>query len=307
MEGTISEKICGYEKIATLTVNHDKIICPCEEICLNFTPLCDSQIKSDENSWYKVDQYHTSKIDPKDSSVDYIGCDWIELTDPQCSVSKFESNHNYEYPYKSCCNCGSCVDTNPYEESCPWYEQYATAGCSDYKTEYSLETSLCCWCEGGLAFSDIFPSFPPTITNSPHISPTCNDFEDWQDDYNYTCLWYETFDEPFCPLYGSMHAENVTAAEACCYCGGGIDESRPTTFPTVTSSHIVYETSSPTVSCSNFEDWSDLNGRNCDWYTMNDKNCEYWYFSSEDGVFALNAVSARVIVFLYGFEIIYNV
>ena len=101
------------------------------------------------------------------------------------------------------------------------------------------------------------------------------------DSRGYDCITYTTF--PRKCLSAEMRANaGVTANEACCACGGGTNEKRPSSEPSISSgpSDSSKPSGNPSVS-SNPSDspkpsscdtpgWVDRYGDGCDWYEEND-------------------------------------
>merc|ERR1712038_1179315 len=84
---------------------------------------------------------------------------------------------------------------------------------------------------------------------------SCEDYPNWQDSYGDGCEWYEEFDLPGCPTYGTnWNGGQGVAKEACCYCDGGTTRSSPTAaVPTHSSSCSSITTSSSKKTCNKEE------------------------------------------------------
>jgi len=112
---------------------------------------------------------------------------------------------------------------------------------------------------------------PPTPT------PDCTDFDGWTDSYGDACYWYEANDGEGCPSYGDSWANpdtGVTPGEACCWCGGGNDNTAPTS-----AAPVAVPTTSPTFAPT------ESNGDTCspiiDTKTCNQtEGCAYNKFDS---------------------------
>ena len=94
----------------------------------------------------------------------------------------------------------------------------------------------CCYCEGG--YDNTMPTSTPSLSPLPSITPTvktCQDYDGWVDKDGNSCEMFEILDSPGCPLYGSFNysISLIFASQACCYCGGGIDDTLPTVSPSV--------------------------------------------------------------------------
>ena len=111
----------------------------------------------------------------------------------------------------------------------------------------------------------------------------CEDVSEWRDgrwgkfdtdyydadDYVFSCLWYEEWDEPGCPLYGDKwpDGDGVTASEACCHCG--------------------YDSNSTPSVCHDYNGWIDVYGGGCDVYEFyDDPACPQYgsLFPNDDGI-----------------------
>ena len=68
----------------------------------------------------------------------------------------------------------------------------------------------------------VIPYSPISVPLSVPVNSDCSDYEGWVDSVYDTCSFYETYDQPGCPLYGSGYAttdgiyEGLTAVDACC-------------------------------------------------------------------------------------------
>jgi hypothetical protein len=114
------------------------------------------------------------------------------------------------------------------------------------------------------------------------------------DSEGFDCIIYNTF--PY--VCGEFAEENanagVTANEACCACGGGTNEKRPSSAPSISSSpsDSSKPSGNPSVSSSPTDSskpstcdtpgWVDSFGDGCDWYELYDlPGCPY--FGNEGG------------------------
>lgn len=53
----------------------------------------------------------------------------------------------------------------------------------------------------------------------PFPTPKCTDTAGWKDSFNDGCSWYETYDNPGCPLYGNEYGGSLGMANNnCCHC-----------------------------------------------------------------------------------------
>jgi hypothetical protein len=96
---------------------------------------------------------------------------------------------------------------------------------------------------------------PPTVS-APTTSAGCVTGDAWTDDSGTTCVWYETNEDPGCPVWSWYPGANgLTAGEACCHCS---------------------ETTAPGT-CSTGDAWLDDLGFGCTWYEDNeDPGCPVW-------------------------------
>ncbi len=91
-------------------------------------------------------------------------------------------------------------------------------------------------------------------------SRLCSDNNTWVDEKHNTCSWYEVEDDPGCPNYGHRSSsDNITAIEACCYCGGGKCSSCYNTLDTTCANDHQWTAviASETISCEWFEENDD--------------------------------------------------
>eukprot|EP00816_Leptocylindrus_hargravesii_P008624 CAMPEP_0196826896 /NCGR_PEP_ID=MMETSP1362-20130617/93853_1 /TAXON_ID=163516 /ORGANISM="Leptocylindrus danicus, Strain CCMP1856" /LENGTH=1879 /DNA_ID=CAMNT_0042207495 /DNA_START=399 /DNA_END=6037 /DNA_ORIENTATION=- len=214
-------------------------------------------------------------------------CAWYERFDSAgCPLSGSDQNELNITANEACCWCGGSAfrqellpSTSPslsaqpsfscygdyidwqdnYGFGCGWYEEVEEPGCPEYGFEVNSDgisaQEACCYCGGGWHET---PSNSPTISY-PSFSCVGN-FIDWLNDYGDDCRWYEENDEPGCPEYGfEVNSDGISAQEACCYCGGGWDETpTPSNSPTI-SSH-------PSQICIDFVDWQDHIDNDCGVY-----------------------------------------
>jgi len=173
-------------------------------------------------------------------------CWWFEgNNDPGCLTDFMFPNGDNVTSKDACCYCGGgeCKDTcfNTFDKgctndeewtaiinheiiSCDWFEENDEPGCvNTYYQFLSMDNvsdprSSCCYC-----------------------SEYCQDLRGWRDERMYFgddrasgvegwgCWWYEEWDQPGCPLYGDKwpDSNNISARDACCYCGGYDNTSNP--------------------------------------------------------------------------------
>ncbi|KAL7425653.1 hypothetical protein ACHAXM_000107, partial [Skeletonema potamos] len=149
----------------------------------------------------------------------------------------------------------TCFDTpnwkDEYVRGCDWYEKLDDSGCPKlgrlYEGNMGVANDNCCHCGGGS--HSLPPTASPTITSSPTKSATpssssapsmCNDTPGWYNYLGYDCVWYEVLDDPGCPKYGNLSADELdiatmsegSAKDNCCYCQNDVDSNvSPTTPP----------------------------------------------------------------------------
>jgi len=203
----------------------------------------------------------------------------------------------------------TCQDENgwvdKYGDSCLWYTM--NDKCCDSYGGVSGSNGLtagqaCCECGGGQTESTTKGTKSPTVkpSPSPSLRPTlspsiskpegqtystvnvdsgnsdtqsgspCIDIPGWKDSYGDTCDWYSVYD-PGCPTYGHIEGMSSTygsleASKACCTCGGGMtSSSSPPPAP-----------APETKQCSNYVDWKNNRGKNCEFFESNPHKCEKW-------------------------------
>ena len=117
------------------------------------------------------------------------------------------------------------------------------------------------------------------------------------DSSGFDCIVYATFPHKCLSADGRANA-GVTANEACCACGGGTNEKRPSSAPSISSSPTDSSkpsgnpsvssnpSDSPKPSSCDTPGWVDRDGDGCDWYEENDApGCPYnGGFGGEMGV-----------------------
>ena len=117
------------------------------------------------------------------------------------------------------------------------------------------------------------------------------------DSSGFDCIVYATFPHKCLSADGRANA-GVTANEACCACGGGTNEKRPSSAPSISSSPTDSSkpsgnpsvssnpSDSPKLSSCDTPGWVDRDGDGCDWYEENDApGCPYnGGFGGEMGV-----------------------
>ena len=229
-----------------------------------------------------------------------ISCDWFEENDePGCANTylQFLIMDNVSDPRESCCYCSQygCQDVygwhdvrlyDDYDDDghggvgrgCDWYEEWDDPGCPKYGDEWPdnddgiTAREACCYCHG---------------YNPDAAPPACYDYNGWVDSWGNGCDGYEYNEDPGCPEYGYSYPneDNITAKDACCYCGGGGSMNIPSAFP----SHQYEPSVIPTVTCYDYNGWVDYYGDGCDWYEKSDDPGCPWYgeeWPNEDGITA---------------------
>jgi len=229
--------------------------------------------------------------------VDRLGnsCDvYEEYENPGCPANgHLHHNSDNIAANDACCYCGGgeCLGTchvtidkqctNDMEWSvvidnetisCDWFEDNDSPGCANTYSRFLQMENVsdprvsCCHCSGYF----------------------CEDVSEWRDgrwgkfgadhydddDYVFSCLWYQKWDEPGCPLYGDKwpDSEGVTANEACCHCG--------------------YDSVSIPPLCHDYNGWIDKLGGGCDVYEFyDDPACPQYgsLFPNDDGISANEA------------------
>ena len=221
-----------------------------------------------------------------------VSCDWFEENDePGCANTyvTFLNMDNVSDPRESCCFCSEyCQDLYEWLDirwdgigySCDWYKEWDEPGCPLYGYMWSDNDGItareaCCYCRG----------------NDPTSAPTsskCYNYIGWINERGYGCDWFEFNDDPDCPYEGALYpnGDNITANDACCYCGGGelvqvpsaspTQQNKPTVTPSVTPtdkpSHKYEPTVTPSIMpvCIDYIGWVAVNGFTCDWFEAND-------------------------------------
>ncbi len=91
-------------------------------------------------------------------------------------------------------------------------------------------------------------------------SEYCINNVEWYDQNGNGCDWYELYDDLTCPKYGHFtNDDDITANDACCYCGGGDHKT------------ITYNTTD--AYCTNDVSWTAVVENktiSCDWFEDND-------------------------------------
>ena len=259
-----------------------------------------------------------------------ISCDWFEENDmPGCANTyvTFLSMDNVSDPRETCCYCSEydCQDVYGWHDvrrddfgwghGCDWYRKWDEPGCPNYGDRWPDNDGItareaCCHCQ----------EYDPASTPAP----ACYDYNGWVDVDKRGCHWYEYIDEPDCPKRGHLYPNenNITAKDACCYCGGGSmnipsaspshqyqPSATPSVTPTYKSSRQYEPTVTPSVTpsdkpshqyeptiiptetptCYDYIGWADLRENGCDWYVENDySGCPTvggWY-PNKNGIFA---------------------
>lgn len=137
-------------------------------------------------------------------------------------------------------------------DPCGWYEEYDTAGCPNTGGAYVPSSGVtawqaCCLCQEGNG---------------------CENVPDWVDEAGDPCSWYQMYDDPGCPEYGHLlGTDNVTAAEACCFCSW-----ENTTYYSSEDYDDQYysDDDEEYEGCSLVPGWTDQYGDNCAWYETHD-------------------------------------
>ena len=88
----------------------------------------------------------------------------------------------------------------------------------------------------------------------------CSNLFKWIDSLGYGCQWYEKYEDPGCPQFGgSTSIDDISANDACCYCGGGECSAGRTCHETmskqcINDSQWIASLHNETFSCEWFED-----------------------------------------------------
>ena len=105
----------------------------------------------------------------------------------------------------------------------------------------------------------------------------CIDNYSFYDSRGYDCITYTTFPHKCLSADGRANA-GVAANAACCACGGGDNEKRPSSAPSISSSpsYLFKPSGNPSVSTNPSDSpkpsscdtpgWVDYFGDGCDWY-----------------------------------------
>jgi hypothetical protein len=112
-------------------------------------------------------------------------------------------------------------DSDGPEYDCAWYE--AEDACEyglEYENDGYTAAEACCFCGGGNGDNGDDETVAPTEETVAPGGP-CEDVPGWYDSDGpeYDCAWYEA--EDACWLASAFENDGYTAAEACCFCGGG--------------------------------------------------------------------------------------
>jgi hypothetical protein len=184
-----------------------------------------------------------ARVSAADEWIKSMVCDCWGLSsasfcsDSDVTTSAFECPF---VPHPNCENVPGYVDT--YGDGCDWHESNEYPGCGEYGDstggvgfEDTNGFESCCHCGGGI---NPDPTISPAPTATFVINPECEDVDGFVDIYSDRCSWYETNDEQDCKYYGTTGGlvrgnADLTANDACCYCGGGVSPtSTPTPEPT---------------------------------------------------------------------------
>jgi len=112
---------------------------------------------------------------------------------------------------------------------------------------------------------------------------TCEDLPQWKDAYNDDCKWYAEND-PTCNLATCCADEDgITAASACCSCGGGSTGSGSSgQNPPVNTAPI-------SGTCTDMAGWTDQEGFDCSWYEQfSPDSCNQWGSCCANGGYTAN-------------------
>lgn len=221
MEGSLSESICSNNNSKFQVDGDIECLAAC---CIYASAAAPNTSTCNSFGWaHSIWYANSSNISFEEDGL--ISCDWIELHDDSfCNTHGgiIDKNSN-RFARKECCHCGSCQDTAPLEESCSWFIDVSSYGCSPYQLYFPEESSDCCWCKGGgINWNENRPSISPSISHSPIFSLSCRDFEHWSSPGGFKCSWWELYDEPGCPNYGMEYPSedtNIYPNQACCFCG----------------------------------------------------------------------------------------
>ena len=230
------------------------------------------------------------------------GCEWVELMDDQgcpkyggAPLILADAKDTLLYPSKECCHCGACSDDSTWsylDKDCKWIEQNDMYGCPFHGSKANSNgvtaKQACCWCGGGKNFFETDPTAFPSLSLAPSPIPTlrernCSDVPDWSDYNGFFCDDYLLMDEDGCPniednstvslgsflLYNGYEGFNgtISAHQACCHCGGGIDNTVPSSTPSIS----LLPTTSPTInSCHDYDGWMDMYGNSCEMFELLD-------------------------------------
>ena len=153
-----------------------------------------------------------------------ISCIWFEDNDdPGCANTylEFLIMPNVSDPRVSCCYCSQYCQDLP---SCGRW--------TEVPTEVPSSTPSVSAYPNAPDIPSATPSTTPSAQNSsvtPSLVPSsvpigdCYDYIEWKDITQEGCDWYEIYDYSGCPEHGHYKDKegNITASEACCFCGGG--------------------------------------------------------------------------------------
>jgi len=131
---------------------------------------------------------------------------------------------------------------------CAWYASASGMHCGSFAVSAQgvnfgmTANEACCACGGGL-------HHPTTMTNTTTTTTECEDFQppppagEWHDNTNHRCAYFARL--PAACYHGTGSPWGITAAEACCVCGGG---APPTdTVTTVSTTTVTTITTSRTT------------------------------------------------------------
>jgi len=217
-----------------------------------------------------------------------VSCDWFEDNDlPGCANTylDFLSIPNVNDPRISCCYCSAyCQDASGWRDgrsmwstkiivpedvwngySCTFYETFDDPGCPLLGDRWPDQNNMtahdaCCYCK-------------KNEVSTPSLQDTCKDFSFWEDEEGRDCDYYEMQDDfRSCRRRLNDIDENgISANDACCYCGGGMNYSTANPSISFNPSGIYAPSSLPSINptdCYDYFGWLDVNGEGCDDYNM---------------------------------------
>jgi len=163
-----------------------------------------------------------------------------DIPEPSTPEDKF-----FIFPQTPCYDFPLWLDST--KDGCDWYDE---TKCALYGNSYTDEYNVganqaCCICGGGADYV--------SQSDDPNAEPECSDDPfGWRNDNGDDCKWYEEDDN--CADYGDyVGIDGLTANDACCACGGGldpadkfVDSNEPTSSPSTSPSSG--PSSSPTES-----------------------------------------------------------